>query len=182
MRVFLDMDGLLADLFNRVSKKTHNKPYKALTFKEKEEAKRIWTNKKEATCFFKTFDGVENFFATLPDFGNKTRAVINASIAFAGEYTICTCPAAIDKEASIKGKIKWIYKNLHPAPTEMLFPVNKSTYALNKDGTPNILIDDFPPYIQSWRNAGGIAIEMQTDAFENAVEVDAFLKTTFNHL
>lgn len=176
MKLFLDMDGVLANLFDRVAQEIHNKPYKNITDEEKAKAKKIWSNKKQAAKFFDQLGGVEHFFATLPTFGDKTQAVVNTAIKIAGEYRICSHPASIDKEASKKGKIMWINEHLSPQPVEMFFPQNKADYATDEDGTPNILVDDFPPYINAWRNAGGIAIEMRTDNFDSAQEVKLFLE------
>ena len=176
MKLFLDMDGVLANLFDRVAQEIHNKPYKNITDEEKAEAKKIWSNKKDAAKFFDQLGGVEHFFATLPTFGDRTQAVVNAAIKIAGKYRICSHPASMDREASKKGKITWINKHLRPLPVEMFFPQNKADYAIDEDGTPNILVDDFPPYINAWRNAGGIAVEMRTDNFNNAREVELFLE------
>ena len=64
----------------------------------------------------------------------------------------------------------------------MFFPQNKAVYAVNEDGSPNILVDDFTPYIKHWRDAGGIAIQMRTDDFESAQEVKEFLEKNLNQL
>jgi hypothetical protein len=34
-----------------------------------------------------------------------------------------------------------------------------------KDGVPQVLVDDFGPYLQKWRDAGGIAVKHE-DEFE----------------
>ena len=175
-RVFLDMDGLLADLFEKVAQEIHHKHYKDLSIEEKNEAKRIWTDKEEATKFFDKQGGIEAFFANLPTFGDRTKQIIDTVIEFAGEYRICSHPAAKDREASKRGKIAWIKKHLSPAPVEMFFPQNKADYVVNEDGSPNILVDDFTPYIKHWRDAGGIAIQMRTDNFESAQEAKEFLR------
>jgi hypothetical protein len=57
----------------------------------------------------------------------------------------------------------------------MYFPQNKADYALSEDGSPNVLIDDFPPYIAAWRNKGGIAIEMRTDSFNSVEQVKSYI-------
>ena len=36
---------------------------------------------------------------------------------------------------------------------------NKSAYAKQPDGNPNILIDDYGDNIQKWESAGGIGIQ-----------------------
>ena len=176
MKIFLDMDGVIADLFGFVAQEIHQKPYKNLTLKEKTEAKKIWTTKSEATKFFKTHGGVQHFFANLPTFEDKTIAVINAIVSVAGEYNICSRPASIDRDESKKGKLLWIKRHLSPQPVEILFPQNKAVYAIDDDGSPNILVDDFPPYIKHWRDAGGVAIEMRTDSFRDARTLSAFLE------
>ena len=176
MKIFLDMDGVLADLFGFVAQEIHQKPYKALTLKEKIEAKKIWTTKSEATKFFKKHGGVQQFFANLPTFEDKTIAVVNTAVSVAGEYKICSRPASIDRDESKKGKLSWIKRHLSPQPTEILFPQNKAMYAIDDDDSPNILVDDFPPYIKHWRDAGGVAIEMRTDSFRDAQTLSAFLE------
>lgn len=110
------MDGLLADLFEKVAQEIHHKHYKDLSVEEKNEAKRIWTDKEEATKFFDKQGGIQRFFANLPTFGNRTKQIIDTVIEFAGEYRICSRPASEDREASKKGKIAWIEKHLNPAP------------------------------------------------------------------
>jgi len=64
-----------------------------------------------------------------------------------------------DEESRI-GKEFWIYNNLEPRPENILLPLdgNKHQYAINENGEPNILIDDFHKYISKWETAGGIAI------------------------
>lgn len=177
--VNVDMDGLVCDLFSAVSLKLFNKTYKELTPEEKAEAKKIWYDKQH---FIDNFGEVEEFFATLPPFGPNgelTKAIIDTVVEFAGSYTICSHPAGIDKEACKRGKIDWIKKHLNPQPTEMLFPQSKATYATS-NGVPNILIDDFPPYVESWRNAGGIAIQLRTDDFYSVEELKTFLTKELN--
>jgi hypothetical protein len=180
MKVFLDIDGLLASLFDAISYRFFNKQYKDITPEEKAEAKKIWYDRK---YFIKNFGDVEEFFATLPAFGKNgelTKAIIDTVVKEFGGYNICSHPAGIDSKASEAGKRIWIHKHLNPLPDEMYFPQSKATYAKNEDGTPNILIDDFPPYIRSWRDAGGIAIEMRTDNFNSPEQVRAFLTKELN--
>ena len=179
MKVFLDMDGLLADLFSAISFKLYRKQYKQLTPEEKTTAKKIWYDRDH---FIDNFGDVEEFFATLPLFGKNgelTKEIINVVVKEFGGYNICSHPAGIDSKASENGKRIWIHKHLNPLPDEMYFPQSKAQYATT-DGKPNILIDDFPPYIKAWRDAGGIAIEMRTDSFNNVQQVKNFLTTELN--
>lgn len=177
MKVYLDMDGVLVNLFDTVAMGMIGKHYKALSAEEKVKTKQIWRDREGAAKeFFAKHGGVEHFFADLPSFGPLTDAIIATVVKEAGGYSICSCPAGIDKKASEAGKRIWIHKHLNPLPDEMSFVSNKTVNAINKDtGNPNVLIDDFPPYIQAWRNAGGIAIEMRTDDFNTPASVKDFL-------
>lgn len=171
----LDMDGLLADLFGAIASRFFNKPYNELTPEEKTQAKKIWYDREH---FVDNFGSVEEFFANLKPFGKNgelTKAIIDTAVKEFGGYSICSHPASIDSKASEAGKRIWIHKNLNPLPDEMFFPQSKAEYALGDDGTPNVLIDDFPPYIAAWRNRGGIAIEMRTDSFKSPNEVKTYL-------
>jgi hypothetical protein len=176
MKVFLDMDGLLANLFDTVGYKIYNKQYKDVTPEEKAETRKIWTDK---TMFYDYFGGVEQFFADLKPFGdhgNLTKAIIDTVAKEVGGYSICSCPAGIDMKASEAGKRIWIHKYLNPLPDEMSFVRDKTVNAINKEtGKSNVLIDDFPPYVKAWRDAGGIAIEMRTDSFNSPEQVKTFL-------
>jgi len=175
-RVMLDMDGLLADLFGAISNRFFDKPYKDLTPEEKDQAKKIWYDREH---FVDNFGSVEEFFANLKPFGENgelTKAIIDTVVKEAGGYSICSCPAGIDTKASETGKRIWIHKHLNPLPDDMSFVKNKTINAINTEtGKPNVLIDDFPPYIKAWRNAGGIAIEMRTDSFHSPEQVKTFL-------
>ena len=169
------MDGLLADLFGAISTRFFNKPYNELTVEEKNQAKKIWYDREH---FVDNFGNVEEFFANLKPFGKNgelTKAIIDTVVKEAGGYSICSHPASIDSKASEAGKRIWIHKHLNPLPDEMYFPQNKAEYALSEDGSPNILIDDFPPYVAAWRNKGGIAIEMRTDSFNSVEQVKSYI-------
>jgi hypothetical protein len=177
MKVFLDMDGLLANLFDTVSMGMIGKHYKNLSEEEKDKTRQIWIDREgKAKDFFVKQGGVEQFFTDLPTFGPLTNAIIDTVVKITGGYSICSCPAGIDMKASEAGKRTWIHKHLNPLPDEMAFVKNKSINAINKEtGKPNVLIDDFPPYVKAWRDAGGIAIEMRTDNFSTANQVKEFL-------
>jgi hypothetical protein len=182
MKVYLDMDGLLANLFDTVALGMIGKHYKDLTEEDKQKTRQIWIDREgKAKEFFQKQGGVEKFFADLPTFGDLTKAIIDTVVKEAGGYSICSCPAGIDEQASEAGKRIWINKHLNPLPDEMSFVKNKTVNAINKEtGKPNVLIDDFPKYVRAWRDAGGIAIEMRTDNFNSAEQVKEFLTKELN--
>ena len=187
MNVYLDMDGLLANLFDKIAYTRFNKPYAAkdantpgLTDEEKKEAKRVWYDRAH---FIDNFGDVKEFFATLPPFGEHgeiTKAIIDTVVKIAGKYNICSHPAGIDSDASEAGKRIWIKKHLSPPPEEMYFPQSKAIYATTDDGIPNVLIDDFAPYLRAWEEEGGIPIEMRTDKYHSKQQIESFLTKELN--
>jgi hypothetical protein len=175
------MDGLLANLFDTVAQKFYNKNYQLLEHKEKQNIRKIWTDKGE---FHKHFSCAEELFENLKPFGKNgeiTNTIVETVVDLFGKYSIISHPTQVDRNGCISGKIKWIKKFLKHEPEEIHFPHNKSDYAKNGD-VKNILIDDWLPYIQGWQNNGGYAIRMRTDTFSSKDEVRKFLITELQKL
>lgn len=173
-KVFLDMDGLLANLFDTAAHRFYKRDYKLLTLAEKSNIKKIWTDKEE---FAKYFSSVKELFANLEPFGTNgeiTKAIVQAVVDVFGEYNILSHPTSIDREGCIEGKKEWIKKHLSPLPKEMFFPQNKADYAV-EEGVANILVDDFSPYIEAWRNRGGYPIQIRSDMFKSGQEASRVL-------
>lgn len=163
MNIFLDMDGVLVDLYGKIALEMFNKPYLELTQDEILNAKAIWKDKKRASAFFNNFGGVESFFADLLEFEDKTQQIVEIVSGFDPFYKICSKPAQIDIEASKKGKIRWIKKYLvKNPPSEIILTQNKAKWAISESGQPNILIDDYDPYLKAWTESGGISIKLDS--------------------
>lgn len=180
-QVYLDMDGLLANLFDTVAQKFYNKNYKLLEKKEKQRIRKIWTDKKE---FHQHFSSAEQLFENLKPFGRDgeiTNTIVETVVEIFGEYNIISHPTEIDRDGCIRGKKKWISKFLNFTPKKMYFPQNKADYA-QSDGAKNILLDDWTPYVQAWKNKGGYAIKMRTDQFSSKEDVKIFLLKQFENL
>lgn len=79
---------------------------------------------------------------------------------------------------SKKGKEFWIYNNLESRPKDVHLPMDgmKQVFALGKDRSQNILIDDFQKYITKWEAAGGIAIT-HTSTKNTILELEKIFKT-----
>lgn len=58
------------------------------------------------------------------------------------------------------GKLKWLKKNTKftRANTHLVMRSQKQAYAKNRDGEPNVLIDDYMKNIKEWNAKGGIGI------------------------
>ena len=145
--VYVDMDGVLADLFNHVGGLHDVEHYNKMTPDQWE-------------TFFKDSNAYE-LFKSLPVFptANKLLDIVKN---FAGGYKILSSPLNFDKEGSIKGKKEWLAKHINVPADAWVFEHEKQIYA-NTNGVPNILIDDYGVNIRKWQAAGGIAIKYQAD-------------------
>ena len=145
--VYVDMDGVLADLFNHVGDIHDVEHYNQMTDQQWED-------------FFQNSNAYE-LFRDLPVFSTANK-LLQMVVDFAGGYTILSSPLNFDKEGSIKGKREWLNKHIHVEPDNIVFEHDKYKYATS-NGKPNILIDDFGVNIRKWQEAGGIAIKYQAD-------------------
>jgi hypothetical protein len=159
------MDGLLANLFDYIGQKIYGKDYKDVTPEEKHKARSIWTNKQE---FYNALGGSRDVFAHLKPFPTND-ALINKVIEKFGEFYICSHPSPIDTQGCIAGKEDWIQEHIIPKYGKYfkgaIFPQDKSDFAIT-DNTPNVLIDDFQPYVDKWNQKGGIAIKLQSSHYD----------------
>jgi hypothetical protein len=149
-KVYVDMDGILCDFKSPITMTLGKQTFHQVTNRDFNE-------------FFKGTN-VTDYFARLPMFP-EAMMLIEFVIGLFGSYNICSCPLKNYVKQSIHGKNRWIHKNLDKKhqPVTAHYVFDKSKYAVNKDGKPNILIDDQDDNIKAWRDAGGIAIQFQSD-------------------
>jgi 5'(3')-deoxyribonucleotidase len=146
--VFVDMDGVLADLFGYAGDLHDVEHYNEMTPDQWE-------------TFFRDSDAY-HLFKSIGVFpaSNELLEIVKK---FAGDYDILSSPLNFDRDGSIKGKREWLNKNITVKPKHVIFDHDKAKYAVQKDGTPNILIDDYGVNIRKWIAAGGIGIKYQAD-------------------
>jgi len=148
--VFLDMDGVLADFFAEYANLAG---VKSGSYRDIPPAKADPTLQKMVGT---------DFFARLPKFPS-TDSLVSMTVKMFGHYHICSSPLRGDFEGSEKYKKIWIKQHLNPQPVDILITPNKAKYAVQADGTPNILIDDRGSNISAWEAAGGVGIKYQAD-------------------
>jgi 5'(3')-deoxyribonucleotidase len=147
-RVYLDMDGVLADFFGEWSRISGVDHYKDI---DDVEAK------------LQLVRDHTTFWVDLPLLPHA-KALIKTVVAHYGEYRICSKPLEGDTRSK-QGKLEWIRTHLSDMPpAEIILTADKAEYA-TANGFPNILVDDFGKNISSWRAAGGIGIKYEDASF-----------------
>lgn len=157
--IYVDLDGVIADFFQEYAKLAG---IKSGNYRDIPPAKYDPT--------LELMVGTD-FFARLP----KTTVaddLVEMVVKVYGSYSICSSPLRGDHENSEYWKNVWIKNNLNPQPDEVIITTNKAKYAVQQDGTPNILIDDRGNNIDAWEAAGGIGIKFQAD--EDSIDVVKF--------
>jgi 5'-nucleotidase len=145
--VYIDMDGVLADMFGEVARHHGVKNWRdARRVRRKQQSKIDKVAKNPG--FFKNL-------LPLPNAGKLIKGVLK----IAQDYNILSSPLLSKVEQSSREKAEWLQRHLrkHP-PRSVLFDHEKFKFAKQADGTPNILIDDYDTNIKLWEANGGIGI------------------------
>lgn len=106
----------------------------------------------------------EEFFANLPPLPDGADELW--SFLTGSGRTVHILSAPIDRRSTAiggdagDGKQAWISANLTPHPASVnIVPANqKHKYAVQQDGTRNVLIDDKPSNVDEWEQSGGIGV------------------------
>jgi hypothetical protein len=154
-KIYLDMDGVLADFFHEYAKLAGVPPNEF----GKHDYRSIPPAKADPTL--DKMIGTD-FFARLPKFPTAD-SLVQLVLKYVKSYNICSSPLRGDHANSGNWKKVWIQKHLNPQPAEIIITGQKERHAVNPDGSPNILIDDRGSNIANWRARGGIGIKYQAD-------------------
>lgn len=146
--IFVDMDGVLADLFEYARDLHDVDTYQRIT-------KDQWDK------MFSETDA-EHLFAALPMFPTANQLLGMVKDMFGG-YCILSSPLSFDKAGSIRGKKAWLSQHITVPADDWIFEHEKYIYAVQADGTPNVLIDDYGVNIRLWKDHGGIGLKYQAD-------------------
>jgi 5'(3')-deoxyribonucleotidase len=143
--IYVDMDGVIADFFGEWAKLMDVDHFTDIN------------KQHDITDALQKIRDTDDFWLRLP-------------VLPEGEYSICTSPLADDPNSE-KHKRTWVEKNLaFFPPKEVHVTHNKPQFATAKDGTPNILIDDYGVNINAWEAAGGIGFKYKDHKFERTAK------------
>ena len=158
MTIYVDMDGVIADFFAELAKV---------------EGVTHWKEIKDKEASIKSLQGTD-FFGRLPKFKTSDDLIDFVDDTTDSTWCILSSPLRGDYDNSSYWKQKWLSEKGY-SPKEAIFTGRKEKYAVNSDGTPNILIDDRHQNIDRWIKAGGIGIRYQAN--EHSLDI---LKETIN--
>ncbi|MDC6481020.1 hypothetical protein PQZ46_00555 [bacterium] len=152
--IYVDMDGVLADFFGDWAKLMGVDSFRDI--KDVEQA-------------LEKIKNTDDFWLNLP-LTDNAKGLLKLIKQVKGSYSICSSPLPGDKN-SVPHKKEWIKKNLaFFPPKEIIITHNKPQYAKQKDGTPNILIDDYGVNVSAWEAAGGIGFKHKDHKFERTAK------------
>ena len=80
-----------------------------------------------------------------------------------------------------QGKRLWVAEHLNPQPADVIIrsAEEKQSFAIQQDGTPNIIIDDKHSTIEQWNSVGGIGILHTPGDSERTIHI---LKSIINEV
>ena len=155
-KIYVDMDGVLADFFGEWAKLMKVDHYSKI-------------DDLDINVALQKIRDTEQFWLDLPLLP-QAKELLGLIKKVKGEYYICSTPLADDPKSE-PHKREWIKKNLaFFPPKDVYITSNKSQYAKNEDGTPNILIDDFGKNVNEWDAAGGTGFKYKDHKFERTAK------------
>ena len=150
MKIYLDMDGVLADFFGGLEKHFNVKHWKQIPKTE------------ESIMGLKGTD----FFNQLEPYPS-TMELVNFVQTLVGDdkWGINSSPLRGDRDNSAYWKRVWLTRHfIMPDVSNLIFTGRKEQFATDKfDGTPNVLIDDKPDNVSRWIAKGGVGIRYQAN-------------------
>tara|TARA_A100001011_G_C14083573_1_gene745543 strand:- start:224 stop:787 length:564 start_codon:yes stop_codon:yes gene_type:complete len=151
IKIYLDMDGVIADFFGALEKHYNVSHWKELPNMEQT---------------LKDLKGTD-FFGKIPKFQTSDKLIDYVNFLTQGDWNILSSPLRDDHKNSSFWKRYWLKKHSYK-PIESIFTGRKEKYAISKGNYQNILVDDKPKNIQRWRDKGGIGLLYQAN--ENSLE------------
>lgn len=160
-KVYLDMDGVLADFFGAWEEIIGG------SYKEVKSAEQF------SEVANKLIKGTD-FFYNLKAFDHAKQLVHIVQDIFNVKPCILSTPLLGDISHTVDMKTKWLKDNIGLENLdELIFTHDKHAYADN-----NILIDDYLPNLTRWAKTGGIAIKYKANS--NKYKFEDLIKTMSN--
>ena len=155
--LYLDMDGVQADLFHAIAKRERVDHWDDIPDQNEAITRLSLKGPEEVYNLFRGLDplpGGQVIIKWLHD--NKI------------PFTVLSAPLRNEPEASIEAKKDWLDQYNPGTSKTARFTKRKYMYAIT-NGTPNVLVDDFNYYLRSWAEAGGIAVKHEDSNTQHTI-------------
>jgi 5'(3')-deoxyribonucleotidase len=163
--LYLDMDGVQADFFGAWADKHNVSHWKAIVNKENEIDELAHSTPEQVYGFFRNLRALPGGMAIVKWAQDNSIPYTVLSAPLRGPYA----------NESKQAKKDWLDEH-HPGSSgTAIFTSGKQKYAVT-DGTPNVLVDDFGPYIQKWTDAGGIPVKHEDEGEVPTAAIDTIKK------
>lgn len=144
MKIYVDMDGVLANFFKKANSLTED-PSIAWRNQEFRDVDRVLKKIRKTPNFFTSLDA-------FPQINTLLRGIKNLG----GEFSILSSPLNDYTGDCAAEKKAWLDEHLIDDPENVIITHDKPQYAKG-----NILIDDYGFNCRKWEEAGGFAIKYQ---------------------
>lgn len=156
--LYLDMDGVQADLFHRVAQLEKVEHWDDIPDQ----------NEAITRLSLKGYDSVYRLFRDLNPLPGG-QVIIKWLHQNKIPFTVLSAPLRNEPEASIQAKRDWLDEFNPGSSNNAIFTKRKYKYAVT-DGVPNVLVDDFNYYLHSWVEHGGIAVKHSDSSTEHTIK------------
>jgi hypothetical protein len=155
--LYLDMDGVQADLFHRVARLEKVDHWDDIPDQ----------NEAITRLSLQGSESVYNLFRNLDPLPGG-QVIIKWLRTNKIPFTVLSAPLRNEPQASIDAKKDWLDQYNPGSSQTARFTTKKYMYAIT-NGHPNVLVDDFNYYLNSWRDAGGIAVKHSDATTEDTI-------------
>lgn len=156
--LYLDMDGVQADLFHRVAEIEQVDHWDDIPDQNGAITRLSLKGPLEVYQLFRDLN-------PLP--GGQT--IIKWLHQNRIPFTVLSAPLRNEPQASIDAKRDWLDQYNPGSSDTAVFTKKKFHYAVT-NGRPNVLVDDFNYYLQSWAEAGGIAVKHSDASTDHTIK------------
>ena len=156
--LYLDMDGVQADLFHRVAQLEKVDHWDDIPDQNEAITRLSLKGPYEVYQLFRNLD-------PLPG-GQVIIKWLNQNKI---PFTVLSAPLRNEPQASIEAKRDWLDQYNPGTSQNAIFTKRKFKYAVT-NGRPNVLVDDFNYYLQSWVDAGGIAVKHSDTSTNHTIQ------------
>lgn len=155
--LYLDMDGVQADLFQRMADIENVKSWNDIPDQ----------NDSITRLSLKGPDVVYDLFRNLKPLSGGIK-IVEWLKEHNIPFTVLSAPLRNEPQASIEAKKDWLDEYNPGSSQNAIFTKRKFKYATS-NGKPNVLVDDFSYYLDSWSEAGGIAVKHSDNTTDQTI-------------